>query len=162
MSAMRTRLVVLALVLWGIAAAAVFAYSGLYNVAATEQHTAPVYWALEWGMRRSVTRHARGIQPPRLDDSTLVRRGLVLYNAHCLQCHGAPGQAPQTYALGLTPVPANLAHVAREWRPEELFWIVKHGIKMSGMPAWEFRLTENEIWEVVAFVRKLPALSPAD
>jgi mono/diheme cytochrome c family protein len=51
---------------------------------------------------------------------------------------------------------------AREWPPAEIFWVVKYGLKMTGMPAWEFRLTDEAIWSVVAFVRELPRLSPRE
>ena len=77
-----------------------------------------------------------------------------------MQCHGAPGIAPEPFALGMTPVPANLAYTARTWRPAELFWTIKQGIKMTGMPAWAFRMDDDEIWAIVAFLRVMPALSP--
>jgi mono/diheme cytochrome c family protein len=153
------------LVAIGIAAAvsgALYVYFGRYNVAATDQHTAPVYWLLEVAMRQSVAQRAKEIKPPPLDDSAQVERGLRLYKSNCEQCHGGPGVAPDAIALGLTPVPANLAFTAREWKPAELFWVVKHGIKMSGMPAWEFRLPEEDIWAIVAFLRVLPTLAPLE
>lgn len=67
------------------------------------------------------------------------------------------------FALGLTPLPAPLAQTAREWTPGELFWVVKHGIKMTGMPAWRFRLDDVQTWALVAFMReRLALLSPMD
>src|SRR5690606_38415338 len=86
--------------------------------------------------------------------------GLALFRSHCVQCHGAPGVAPEPFALGMTPAPANLAITARAWSPAEMFWIVKYGAKMTGMPAWKYRLDDREIWDVVAFLTELPALSP--
>ena len=77
-----------------------------------------------------------------------------------MQCHGAPGVAPDAFALGLTPSPANLALAAREWEPAALYWVIRYGIKMSGMPAWEFRLADDELWAIVAFMNRLPALGP--
>jgi mono/diheme cytochrome c family protein len=143
------------------AAAAAFVASGVYNIAAVEQHTAPVYWALYAAMRQSVRHHAADITPPPLDDAKRVKRGRTLYDAHCRQCHGAPGVAPEPFALGLTPTPLNLANMAREWPARDLFWVVKNGIKMSAMPAWEFRLPEQDLWAVVAYLKALPAESPA-
>jgi mono/diheme cytochrome c family protein len=158
---MRIMLVLVALGVIGAAGGALFVYSGVYNIAATAQHTLPVYHLLNVAMRRSVKSRSKDIVIPPLVDPALVDRGLVLYRSHCVQCHGAPGVAPEAFALGLTPAPANLVLTAREWPPAELFWTVKYGIKMSGMPAWKFRLGDDELWAVVAFLRIMPVLSPA-
>ena len=164
---MRIRLETLMLLMIGLAAgllvaAAIVLYAGFYNVAATHQHLAPTFWLLKTGLRESVERRARSIEVPPLDDPALRQRGLHVYDAQCAQCHGAPGVAPQPFALGLTPVATNLAYGARTRTAAELYWMVKNGIKMTGMPAWEFRLAENDLWAVVAFLRELPLLSPAD
>ncbi len=147
--------------LLGIAAGIAFIYSGIYNVAATRQHTAPVYWAIHTAMIHSVRRRADDV-PPMPPPTLLFEPGLWLYQSHCVQCHGAPGVAPEPFALGMTPVPGSLVQAAREWRIPEIYWTVKHGIKMTGMPAWEFRLDDTELWAVVAFVACLPVLSPKD
>jgi mono/diheme cytochrome c family protein len=139
-----------------LVAGAVVLYSGFYNIAATHQHLRPTYWLLRTGLRESVQRHARAIEAPDLSDPALTARGISLYHAHCRQCHGAPGVAPEPFALGLTPVPANLAYLVRERTPAELYWVVKNGIKMTGMPAWEFRLADRDMWAVVAFLLRLP------
>jgi mono/diheme cytochrome c family protein len=157
---MRIALVAAAFALGCAVAGALALHWGVYDVAATEQHYRPTYWLLEVGMRRSVQVRARGIEVPPLEDPALIERGLVIYRAHCSQCHGAPGVAPEPFALGLTPIPANLAHAARSWTAAELFWIVKNGVKMTGMPGWEFRLAERDLWAAVAFMRQLPNLSP--
>jgi len=137
-------------------------YSGVYDISATDQHLAPTYWLLEMGMRRSVRSRAANIAVPELGQPGQVQRGLGLYRQHCAQCHGAPGAAPEAFALGMTPAPANLAHTAREWPPAELFWVVKEGIKMTGMPAWKYRMADDDIWAVVAFLQEMPRLSPQD
>lgn len=133
---------------------------GLYDISAIDQHLAPTYRLLDLAMRRSVKVRAAAVDVPVLDG--MAERGLALYDRHCVQCHGAPGVAPQDFALGLTPLAANLAHTAREWSAAELFWVVKNGIKMTAMPAWEFRLAEKDIWALVAFMKELPRLSPPD
>jgi mono/diheme cytochrome c family protein len=151
--------------LLGLAAAgggAAFVWSGLYDISATDQHLPPVYWAIETTMKRSVERRGRSIQVPPLGTPEQVRRGLALYRVHCVQCHGAPGVAPAPFALGLTPLPAPLVQTGREWPPGQIYWVVKHGIKMTGMPAWEFRLSEEDLWAVVALVQRLPSFSPED
>ena len=144
-----------------VVAVATFIGSGVYNIGAIEQHTAPVFWTLYAAMRQSVRHHAADITPPPLDDAKLVERGRALYDDHCRQCHGAPGVAPEPFALGLTPTPLNLANMAREWPVRDLFWVVKNGIKMSAMPAWEFRLSEPDMWAVIAYLQVLPVEPPS-
>lgn len=151
-------LVISALVV--LAGATGFIYSGLYDASATDQHTAPVYWLLKTLMRRAVHHHARDIQAPALDDAELIARGRSLFTAQCARCHGAPGVAREAFARGLTPAPANLANTAIEWSAGDLFWTIKHGLKMTGMPAWEFRLQDDAIWSIVAYVKTMPYESP--
>jgi len=136
--------------------------SGWYDVSAVEQHLKPTYWLLETAMRRSVRVRGANVAVPPLDDDALARRGLALYRRNCVGCHGAPGVAPEPFALGLAPVPANLAYTAREWPAGDLFWVVKYGLKMTGMPAWEFRMSDDELWATVAFLKRLPHLSPRE
>ena len=161
---MRVRLKTVVLVVLGLIAGAltvgtVVLYAGFYNVAATHQHLRPTFWLLRIGLDESVQRHARSITAPPLTDQALAARGLALFHAHCEQCHGGPGVAPEPFALGLTPSPANLAHSVRERTPAELYWVVKNGIKMTGMPAWAFRLAERDLWAVVAFLIELPRMT---
>lgn len=152
--------IALVIVLLAAGAAGAF-WFGAYDISATDPHLAPTYWTLDTGMRRSVKRYAADIKVPDLKDSAKVTRGLALYRTYCAQCHGAPGLAPEPFALGMTPAPGNLAYAGREWPPAELFWVVREGIKMTGMPAWEFRMSDEDIWAVVAFVVEMPRLSPA-
>ena len=160
---MRTFFILAGLGVAAVLGGACFVYVGIYNPAATVQHTAPVYWLLNVAMRQAVQRHASEIRVPPLNDRPLLARGGQLYRAHCVQCHGAPGVAPDAFALGMTPLPANLALTAREWNdPAELYWVIRYGIKMSGMPAWEFRLADADLWAVTGFVDTLPQLSPRD
>ena len=158
---MRTLIILVEIAIGAVIAGAMIVFLGLYDVAANRQHLAPTYWLLETGLHESVQHHSRDIPVPPLEDPALVQRGLALYRAHCVQCHGAPGVAPAPFALGMRPVPANLAHTARKWDAAQLFWTVKHGIKMTGMPAWEFRMPDEDIWAVVAFLRRLPGYTPA-
>ena len=156
-------LLTLATLLAGAAAAgAVVLYAGFYDISATHQHLRPTYWLLKEGLRESIQRRARDLVVPPLDDARLAERGLALYRTHCVQCHGAPGVAPDPFALGMTPAHANLSHTAVERSPAELYWVVKNGIKMTGMPAWAFRFTDDDLWSVVAFTRGLPRISPED
>jgi mono/diheme cytochrome c family protein len=143
-------------------AGALVAYLGVYNISATRQHTAPVYHLLDYAMRRSVRQHAAEVPVPDLSGEQRVLKGASHYRGHCFQCHGAPGVAPHDLAYGMTPAPANLVATAREWHAADIYWVIRHGIKMSGMPAWEYRLSDSEIWDIVAFVLTLPTLSPRE
>ena len=142
-----------------VAGATIF-HAGVYDISATDQHLAPTYWVLDTGMRRTVKQRAAEIAVPDLGQPRQIERGLALYRQHCVQCHGAPGLAPESFALGMTPAPANLVYTAREWPAAELFWVVKEGIKMTGMPAWKYRMDDQDIWAVVSFIGELPKLSP--
>lgn len=146
----------------GAVVAASLVYGGLYDVSATDQHLAPTFHVLDKTMRNAIRRRAADVVVPPLDGDDTLRRGAMLFRDHCVQCHGAPGVAPEPFALGLTPAPANLAYTARVWPPAEIYWAVRNGLKMTGMPAWEFRLSDAELWAVVAFVVKLPELAPDD
>lgn len=145
----------------GALAAYALMMSGYYNIGATKQHWQPVYSFLETGMHRSVRFHARNVAVPPLNQD-MVRQGAQLYAMHCAACHGAPGVAPAGIGMSMQPVPGPLVDAKDKWRDRELYWIVRHGIKMSGMPAWEFRITDDEIWQLVAFVRQMPDMTPAD
>ncbi|HEX6003152.1 MAG TPA: c-type cytochrome [Burkholderiales bacterium] len=157
---MRTLAILMALAVLGSIGATAFVWSGLYDVSATDQHLPPTYWVLDKAMRRSIAQRGKEIAVPPLGTPEQLAHGLALYRAHCVQCHGAPGVAPQPFALGLTPLPAPLMHTGREWAPGDIYWVVKYGLKMTGMPAWEFRMSDEDIWAVVALVKQLPTYSP--
>ena len=152
----------LAFIAFLLLAAVGFVYSGFYDISATDQHLAPTYHAIRKTMQRSVERRAKDIDVPPLGAPAQLERGLSLYRAHCVQCHGAPGIAPEPFALGLTPLPTPLARSGLDRTSAELYWVLKHGIKMTGMPAWQFRMADDDLWAVVAFLKQLPLLSVAE
>ena len=153
-------LTVAALLLAAVAGAALVVYTGVYNVSATRQHTQWVYSLLDTALRQSVRRQARDISPPPLDDAARIQRGAACFQAKCVQCHGAPGVAAGDIGKSMQPVPGPLVNALQRWQPREIYWITRHGIKMSGMPAWEFRLQDDALWDIVAFVNYLPELTP--
>lgn len=134
-------------------------YAGIYDVAATEPHWPVTHWVLETARIRSIKAHAAGLAvPPGFDDPAKIPMGVEHFAAHCAVCHGAPGVPKGDIARGLYPAPPDLAVTAKSYSDGELFWIVKHGIKMSGMPAWSDH-SDDELWATVAFVRKLPEMT---
>ena len=106
--------------------------------------------------------HARDIVAPRLGEPGQLLRGAAVYRDNCAQCHGGPGFAQSRHGMSMQPVPGPLVDASTRWKPRELYWITRHGIKMSGMPAWEYHLSDADIWATVAFVNQLPALSVRD
>ena len=143
------------------AAAAAVVYSGAYYLSAARLHTLAVYSLLETTLQYSVRRRARDTEERPLDSPEIKRRGAVCFREHCVQCHGAPGVSPATIGLAMQPLPGPLVDAAANWRPRELVWLTRHGIRMSGMPAWGGRLSEDDLWALAAFMQQLPALTPA-
>ena len=140
----------------------VVVYSGVYDVAASSPDNGLVAWALTTTQDRSIERHAAGIEAPPLDSPELLATGLIHYHEMCVTCHGAPGVPASEIGAGLNPFPPELDEEAEEFSPGELFWIVKNGIKMTGMPAFGPTHTDEQLWAIVAFVRTLPKTSAKD
>lgn len=153
---------VLALVIAGAIGAVLLAWSGLYNVSASSGHWPITTWFLHFTLRNSIKTHAIGIEQPPLGHPALVHKGLAHYQGGCAPCHGQPGEAQGKIARHLLPQPPFLPETVREWTPEQLFWIVKHGLKYTGMPAWPAPARDDEAWAVVAALRRLPDMTPED
>ena len=138
-----------------------FAHSGLYDVSASSPHSGLTSWLLSTTSHASVERRAGAVQVPDLDDEALVLAGINDFDSMCIGCHGAPGKSPAAVGQGLNPPAPDLAESAGEMTPAELFWVTKHGIKMTGMPAWGATHDDGSIWPVVALMTKLPGLDEA-
>jgi len=154
--------VALVLVVLGVLGAFFVALSGVYSVAASRGHWAFVEWFLQFGLQRSVRTHALGIDTPDLSDPAMIAAGAGHYEIACATCHGAPGQSLNPITLAMLPPPPYLPGKVKDWRPRELFWITRHGLKYTGMPAWPARARDDEVWSVVAALVRLPEMSSAD
>jgi mono/diheme cytochrome c family protein len=142
--------------------ATIFVVSGFYDVSATVPHWRMTIWIMEQARTRSIRAHAAEIAvPPNLDNPARIETGVEHFAAHCALCHGAPGVPRGELAQGLYPRPPDLARATRLYSPGELFWILKHGIKMTGMPAWSAH-GDAELWATVAFLEKLPGMTERD
>jgi mono/diheme cytochrome c family protein len=143
---------------------AIFVWSGMYNVAADVPHYQVTFWLLDEARERSVAFHSRGIVPPSLAGQKLVDVGFPHYHEMCRLCHGAPGVPRLEFAQGLYPNPPSLVSddVQQDLSDAELFWLVKNGLKMTGMPSFGNTHTEEQLWGIVAFLRRLPNLAPED
>ena len=167
---MKTLKILLGLGALGALAGLGFLYSGIYSMGADDEHTKPVYWALETLRERSIGVRSKDIAVPPLDDAQMLLSGGADYNDMCAGCHLKPGVKSSDMAMGLYPRPPNLAMSASEHghggddhgdaatSAARQFWIIKHGIKASGMPAWGKTHDDSRIWAMVAFLQKLPQL----
>jgi len=157
----RTVIVVIGLTVLAAAGGLSFIYSGAYDVAATTHHFATTVWALDTLSDRSVAVRAKTVAAPVLDDS-MIGEGLEEFHTMCVLCHGAPGVERSEIGTGLYPLPPDLAKSADDLSKEEIFWVTKHGMKMTGMPAFGPTHGDRTIWAMVAVVEKLPEWSPED
>ena len=150
-----------AYVILGVVAAAIL-YTGVYDVAATDAHWPITQRLLDFGRRHSVATHAQGIKPPaNLDNPDRLALGVSHFAAHCAMCHGAPGVPKDDIAQGMYPSPPDLAVASQQYTDAQLFWILRHGIKMTGMPSWPDH-SDDDLWAIVAFLKKLPGMSESD
>lgn len=138
-------------------AIAAYVYTGQYDVGADTPHWAVTFKALEIVRNRSIATRARNIAVPNLSDPQLVLKGAGQYAAMCVNCHLAPGLENSEIRPGLYPQPPNLSKVRLD--PRVAFWVTKHGLKMSAMPAWGLGHDDAALWSIIAFVTKLPDLS---
>ena len=151
-----------------------FIYSGVYHIGADDHHFKPVYWALETLRERSIAARTGDIEVPPLDDPDMLLAGGADYNEMCSGCHMKPGKKQSEISAGLYPQPPNLAmgdeahglghaggagwHGNARDSAARQFWIIKHGIKASGMAAFGPTHDDARIWAMVAFLQKLPTL----
>lgn len=156
---MKQRLIKLALLGLALAAGgALLVLSGLVPIKASSGHWAVTEWLLHFAMKRSIATHSAWTDVPALDDPGLIIKGATHYESGCRWCHGAPGQPEPQVPQKMTPPPPSLGTKIAEWEAEELFYIVKHGVKFTGMPAWPSEHRDDEVWAMVAFLQILPDL----
>jgi hypothetical protein len=139
----------------------VFVYSGIYNIGADDHHTKPVFAVMQALRNRSIQVRSDSIKVPNLEDPQLILKGAGQYAAMCTACHLRPGVENSELRKGMYPQPPNLSKVHVD--PQDAFWVIKHGIKMSAMPAWGLDGSHDDetIWSMVAFLEKLPGMTPA-
>ena len=152
------------LAILAVIAAGIYFFGGYYSVAAAKPNPGIIEWALGRTRVASIARNAPRSSPVRLDDPAVVRDGARAYSElGCVNCHGAPGVDWAKFSEGLRPDPPDLKDIAMELAPGEIFWVVKNGINMTGMPSFGLiKVEDNKLWAVAAFVKKLPIVSPDD
>jgi mono/diheme cytochrome c family protein len=144
--------------------AAVFFLGGFYSVAGTQEDPGIVHWALVQVRTASIKHHAADAPPANLSSADTVKAGARAFaTLGCVNCHGAPGVTWAKFSEGLHPDPPDLKDVVDERTPAQLFWVIKNGINMTGMPSFAIAGAKDEdLWAVVAFLKKLPNVSEAD
>lgn len=164
---MTRRTLAISFILGGLASLAVagviallYSQSGLFNVAASRPHSQFTERLIHDTMEHSVRVRAARIEAPGAFTPGQIVAGFCQYEAHCVMCHGAAAVARQAWVNGMNPDPPYLIDAPNRWTAGQLFWIAKHGIKMTGMPAWEMVLSDQQIWDVVAFLEAVPRLPP--
>ncbi|MBB6189106.1 cytochrome c [Rhodanobacter sp. MP7CTX1] len=151
----------LIVLLLGVLAVIGFVGAGWYNVGADSPHWKTTYTLMQFARERSVAYHARDLSVPAdLGDEAVILKGAGQYAAMCTGCHLQPGMKESEIRPGLYPQPPDLSQMRVD--PKEAFWVIKHGIKMSAMPAWGSSHDDATIWSMVAFLQKLPRLTPAE
>lgn len=152
---LKTLLVVLLIL---AAAVAAFVYSGVYDIGADRPHWGVTSEVVETLRERSIARQSAGIVVPTdIDAETRIRSGAHHYAQMCAACHLTPGMRGTELRQGLYPQPPDLAKVSID-DPAKAFWVIKHGVKMTAMPAWGVSHGDDAIWDMVAFIRRLPKL----
>jgi mono/diheme cytochrome c family protein len=157
-------------VLWtlGVAVAVVMVgglatmYLGLFDVAAFGSRGGFLDWVMSTTMDNSVRVHASGLKVPQLEDSNMIDLGYAHYKEMCITCHGSPAGGQSEAAIGLNPPAPELSDAVKDWTPNQLYWIVKNGVRMTGMPAFAPTHSEKELWALVAFLERLRTMNPAD
>ncbi|WP_428390389.1 c-type cytochrome [Lichenicoccus sp.] len=156
----KTSLGLVGLVVTGLLVGGAYVVSGSYDIGADSPHFRPVFWLANTVREHSVAAHARGIKAPPLNDPNMILVGAGQYAAMCSGCHLAPGFDSNETRDGLYPKPPKL-YAGNLMSPARTFWVIKHGIKMSGMPAWGRSHDDHEMWAITAFVMQLPKLNAA-
>jgi len=137
-------------------------YTGMFNVATEWEDPAPIRWALVTTRENSIKSRATSIEVPPTKGDKQIDTGFRGYREMCAVCHTPPGGTDSPITKGLNPVPPDLAKSAEHMSAAELFWVVKYGIRMTGMPAWGATHKDGELWDIVAFVKKLPEMSKSE
>jgi mono/diheme cytochrome c family protein len=155
----RSTTIAILVVLSTIVAVSAVLYKGVFNVGADVPHSRVLYELLEFTRARSIAVRAQQIEVPPLVDSTLVAQGARDYAEMCVECHLAPDTKESELRQGLYPKPPDLTKPI-DASAAEMYWVIKHGIKMSAMPAWGRTHSDARIWAMVAFIKQLPTLNP--
>ncbi len=134
----------------------------LYNVSTLSSDPGFLRWIFSTTSDNSVKYHANGIEVRSLTDSSMIAEGFDHYNDMCVTCHGAPGIDRSEAGQGLYPQPPDLMKSAKELPSQNLFWVIKNGVKSTGMPGFAKTHSDSKIWAMVAFLEKMKTMTPQE
>jgi len=151
----------------GAVTGSIIIVTGAIDAGADAPHSPLVHKALVFARERSIASRIADLKEPEdLTDPERLRRGAGNYAAMCVNCHLAPELPDSEIRKGMYPAPPNLAarsDITPVRKAVRDFWIIKHGIKSTGMPAWsKGGMEDAAIWDLAAFLRQLPHLSKDD
>lgn len=155
-----TVIITLGLIFTGFIA---YIYSGSYDFSQLTPHNKITKWMIRTTKHHSISKRLKDIKVPPLNDTAMIVQGFLHYNEMCVICHGAPGIDPEELARGLYPKPPKFYKSNDMPDPDESFWIIKNGIKMTGMPAFGPTHTDQKIWAITGFLlNKMNKMSPEE
>lgn len=150
-------------ILVAIVGAYLILQSGLIPANADAEPGGLELWAAGTSLNATLRNQApKQANPVALSSANLIA-GITLYGQHCAFCHGtaAGASSASPVAKGLYPRPPQLAEDGVEDDPEGVsYWKIKHGIRLTGMPAWGSSLTDQQIWTLALFLKHMDKLPP--
>jgi mono/diheme cytochrome c family protein len=144
----------------GIVIAVLVLEFGWFDISAADAHMPIVRWFVHRVMIHGVGQRAAHVPVPATVPAAVVAGGLCEYQQHCQMCHGGPGVARDAWANGLNPTPPYLIDSHSHWTPQELYWIVSKGVKMTAMPSWRMSMSDKQMWSIVAYLENMPKIPP--
>lgn len=133
-----------------------YLYMGYYNISAMKPHMNFIDGIFQEIKYNSVSHHTEDIIKPAVSRQDIMKAGFEHYEAMCVHCHGAPGITETELQKGLYPKPPSFPDgLNEELGIEQIYWITKNGIKMSGMPGFGTDHSEDELWAIAGFVYEL-------
>ncbi|HXW54990.1 MAG TPA: c-type cytochrome [Candidatus Cybelea sp.] len=109
----------------------------------------------------SVERHAPNLKNPVPPTAENIVAGAQLYLNHCAGCHGTSQNPESQFARSFNPPVPCFFKDSPDMPENQNFYIIEHGIRWTGMPAWGKTLNQNQIWQIVTFLSSIPNLPPA-
>jgi len=144
----------------GALAAGIILAAGLIDFSASKPPGRLEERIATFALNRSIARHAPKVTNPFAGSPSATATGLSLFKTHCVACHGAPGVDPTEAGASLNPPAPGLTLPRVQARSDgELKWIISNGIRMTGMPAFGPSRSDQEIWQLVTALRRLPHLT---
>jgi mono/diheme cytochrome c family protein len=144
----------------GIVIAVLVLEFGWFDISAADAHMPIVRWFVHRVMIHGVGQRAAHVPVPATVPAAVVAGGLCEYQQHCQMCHGGPGVARDAWANGLNPTPPYLIDSHSHWTPQELYWIISKGVKMTAMPSWKMSMSDKQMWSIVAYLENMPKIPP--